>query len=57
MENKIISSTGPNTAQDLQSMIDLASEQGQKFIETGNITDLVPRGTRFGRDTNPEDTA
>ena len=55
--NKIISSTGPNTAQDLQSMIDLASEQGQKFIETGNITDLVPRGTRFGRDTNPEDTA
>ena len=55
--NKIISSTGPNTAQDVQSMIDLASEQGQKFIETGNITDLVPRGTRFGRDTNPEDTA
>ena len=56
-KNKIISSTGPNTAQDVQSMIDLASEQGQKFIETGNITDLVPRGTRFGRDTNPEDTA
>ena len=55
--NKIISSTGPNTAQDVQSMIDLASKQGQKFIETGNITDLVPRGTRLGRDTNPEDTA
>lgn len=55
--NKIISSTGPNTAQDVQSMIDLASEQGQKFVETGNINDLVPSGTRFGRDTNPEDTA
>lgn len=55
--NKIISSTGPNTAQDLQSMIDLASEQGQKFVETGNINDLVPPGFRINQDTNPEDTA
>ena len=54
--NKIISSTGPNTAQDLQSMIDLASEQGQKFVETGNINDLVPPGFRINQDTNPEDT-
>jgi len=54
---KIISSTGSNTTQDLQSMIDLASERGQKFVDTGNINDLVPSGTRFGRDTNPEDTA
>ena len=55
--NKIISSTGPNTAQDVQSMIDLASEQGQKFIETGNINDLVLPGFRINQDTNPEDTA
>ena len=56
-KNKIISSTGPNTAQDVQSMIDLASEQGQKFVETGNINDLVPPGFRINQDTNPEDTA
>jgi len=55
--NKIISSTGPNTAQDLQSMINLASKQGQKFVETGNINDLVPPGFRINQDTNPGDTA
>ena len=55
--NRIIASMGSNTTQDLQSMIDLASEQGQKFVETGNINDLVPPGFRINQDTNPEDTA
>jgi hypothetical protein len=51
--DRLIASTGPNTTQDLQSMIELAGEQGQKFVKTGNINDLVPPGFRINQDTNP----
>lgn len=54
--DRLIASTGPNTTQDLQSMIELAGEQGQKFVKTGNINDLVPSGFRINQDTNPGKT-
>ena len=55
--DRLIASTGLNTTQDLQAMIELAGEQGQKFVKTGNIDDLVSPEIRFGRNTNPGKTA
>ena len=49
-------SIGNNSAQDIAAMVTLAGEQGQKYINNGNIQELVDN-IRRGRDTNPESTA
>jgi len=50
--NMVIRSAGTNATQQQQAITDLASKEGQKFVTTGNKTDLV-FGQRVATSTNP----